>query len=297
MTTSYDVAGMFLRAINAPDTQNMRRAVAIWLRFESGGTVVGNNPWNLHSGDACTAAQGYCPGQGSLPGQIGNRYAGPGDRNVAVFSTLDAGVRASAQNIMRQGYGYPAVVKAARADDPVAFLTALQESSWSAGHYGHSKLVSAFRSSLSYNLTMTIRSVTGNQQQHGDNPTPSEFQALLDKLGINSDTNHVITHDEAVKIARQYGVQEGSDVFNRIVQQFEGKSVLDASGGGTVPDVRDDVGGIVKGIGDVFGFLFDAENWLYILALLAGVALTGIGGKLIIDATSTPIGEGTGVAS
>jgi len=161
MTTSYDIARSFLRAIGAPVTDGMTRAVAIWLRFESGSVVRGNNPWNLHSGAPCTAEKGYCPGQGSLPGQIGNRYAGTGDRNVAVFRTIDDGVNAAANNLTKRPAGdwtgYDKVVAAARSGNPVGFLTALQSSKWSAGHYSYSKLVAAFASALPYNTTITFK--------------------------------------------------------------------------------------------------------------------------------------------
>ncbi len=112
-----------LTALDAPRTPEMVLAVEIWARQESGNTIIGNNPWNLHS-------------WGGLPGQDGYRNAGPGDRNVATFRTLEAGAEAAARNLLRQGYGYPAVVRAARAGDAEGFLEALAASSWSAGRYG-----------------------------------------------------------------------------------------------------------------------------------------------------------------
>lgn len=245
MTTSYDVARSFLRMIGAPVTDSMTRAVAIWIRFESGGTIRGNNPWNLHSGDACPADKGYCPGEGNLPGQIGNRYAGPGDRNVAVFATLDDGIRASVVNLTRRPpgdwTGYDLVVKALREGRAVGFLTALQNSKWSAGHYSYSKLVNAFSSSLNYNQTIKFVNYGGGS----DNTTTER-----DKI------------------------------------ESGGKYKEPAS-----------IGDVIEGAANVFGFLLDAENWLYMIALAGGGILLAYGAKQIIASTGTTptikIAEGT----
>lgn len=118
-----EAATYLLAALDAPRTPAMLAAVEVWARQESGARVIGHNPWNLHS-------------WGGLPGQVGVRNAGPGDKNVAVFASLAAGAEAAARNLLRPGYGYPAVVRAARAGDPIGFLEALAASSWSAGRYG-----------------------------------------------------------------------------------------------------------------------------------------------------------------
>lgn len=314
MTTSYDVAGMFLRAISAPDTSGMRRAVAIWLRFETGNTIIGNNPWNLHSGAVCTAERRYCPGQGSLPGQIGNRYAGPGDRNVAVFGTLDAGVKASAQNILRTGYGYPAIVRAARRGDPIGFLTALQNSSWSAGHYGYRKLVNAMRSTLGYNTTLTFRTPQGGGDTGDVGTRPGTTGAPLTFWGvITFPTGHILTAADVDYIMTK--LHSDTDIFDTdftglgatalrslltafIGRQWNDQLALDIQRGAALgaDQVKASLNP-VKGITDVFSFLFDAQNWLYIFALLAGLALAASGGKLIIDATRTPLPTGEGTAA
>lgn len=245
MTTAYDIASTFLRALGAPDTAGMRRAVAIWLKFESGGTVTGNNPWNLHSGAPCTQAKGFCAGQGSLPGQIGNRYAGPGDRNVAVFSTMDAGVKASANNLLRlaPSYGYGRVISQARAGNPIGFLSALQASSWSAGHYSYSKLVNAFKGGLSYNYTINVRPVGGGSvgppnpdAVPSPAPTPGtggtyadKFYQLLRNLGISTDPTHVITMAEANKIVAAFGSVFGGGAHPQ-PGSFAGKTVGQIAG-------------------------------------------------------------------
>lgn len=146
------VAKAFLAAIPAPQTPVMIAAVSAWTIHELGWTptITGNNPWNLHAGRDCPTTSragimGLNPSQalkGPLTGQIGNRYAGPGDRSVAIFDTLAHGVAASVQNLVRPwapaesvAYGYDHVLATAKSGDPLAFLDALAKSSWSEGRY------------------------------------------------------------------------------------------------------------------------------------------------------------------
>jgi hypothetical protein len=134
----------FLKALGADATPQMEIAVNAWAQEESGGHITGNNPWNLHVGPPCPpdapAAVLGVPHSQRLNGPgglIGNRYAGPGDKNVAIYGTRDEGVAASAERLLAyQTYGYPRVVAAARLNDPILFLEALAASSWSAGRYG-----------------------------------------------------------------------------------------------------------------------------------------------------------------
>lgn len=117
---------LFLGYLGAPTTADMVRAVLAWLRQESGGRIYGNNPWNLHS-------------WGGLPGQIGYRDVGPGDKNVAVFRSLEEGVKAAVNNLVRlknAGYGYDVVIREAQSGDYQGFLYALCKSSWAASRYG-----------------------------------------------------------------------------------------------------------------------------------------------------------------
>jgi len=311
--SAYDVAASFLRALGAPETPAMKRAVAIWLRFESGGTIVGNNPWNLHSGAVCPKASGFCPGQGTLPGQIGNRYAGPGDQNVAVFATLDDGSRASAQNLIRlaPAYGYGEVIKAARTGNAVGFLSALQQSSWSAGHYDFSKLTSAFGGSFDYNTALTLRSPGGASAPSslgtassigsgtltGSAGTFADFQARLKEIGISTDPNHKITHDEAVLIvSKLYKMNvagnEDNDIIKTMIAYWEGKTLTAAWDEGKPqtlgPDplgaVGDAVGNVMdvgEFLGGIGAFLFDTDNWKYLAALALGIPLSLLGFYLL----------------
>lgn len=180
-TTAYDIASSFLKALGAPDTPEMRRAVTVWLTFESSKTVIGNNPWNLHVGQACSDPSGYCPIQGSsMPGLVGNRYAGTGDKNVAVFDTITSGTKAAANNLvsLSPSYGYGTVIKEARSGNAVGFLTALQNSGWSAGHYGHSKLVTNYNAGGGKNFSVNLTTPAKNSGTSGNTtPTPTATQA------------------------------------------------------------------------------------------------------------------------
>ena len=122
------VARTFVALCDGPDSPPIEAAVMAWLIMENGPspTITRNNPWNLHS-------------SGGLPGQIGTVYVGPGDTNVAVFSTVQAGVAACVANLRAHGSdyaGYDHVLAAVKKGDALGFLDALARSSWSAGRYG-----------------------------------------------------------------------------------------------------------------------------------------------------------------
>jgi len=304
MATRYDVADLWLRAIGAPINALTRRAVAIWLTFESGNTITGNNPWNLHSGPNCNPTTRYCPGQGGLPGQIGNRYAGSGDRNVAVFSSLSAGIQANANNLVRlsgSGYGYDKVIAEIRSGDALGFLDALQKSSWSAGHYGFSKLVNAFRGGTNYNATIKFSSGTGGKS----GPLPPPGDIIIDPINppspiTNSDqladflgkkTTDLITVEDLEKIA---GPNFKGIVRDQWIEKFVGKSVdffakqmpsnfkwpWDA-----ISDAADDVGQAIEDFGQSF---ISTTYWLGILLIglvivFGAILLLGLGGKTEID--------------
>lgn len=144
MTTTADVAKLFLQDVGAPTTPDMIRAVSIWISFENSNPTLRNNPLNLHS-------------SGGLPGQVGSANVGAGDRNVAVFDTIEHGVAADAGNLVRLPY-YRAAVAELRSGDAPGFLAAIAASPWSAGHYRTSagtgnKLLNAYQSSGAYNAT------------------------------------------------------------------------------------------------------------------------------------------------
>lgn len=150
------LAKAFLRLIDAPYSSRMVYAVIAWVMSETGRKVVGNNPWNQHHGPACSPvalarvkvggrliphSQPLKPNP-KYPGLIGNRWAGPSDKNVAIYATIEDGLRESANNLLsgltpaRKWTKYGPVVLAARANDPKGFLDALAKSAWAADKYG-----------------------------------------------------------------------------------------------------------------------------------------------------------------
>lgn len=140
---------LFMVDVGGPATADMLTAVTAWRVAESGsGAPIGANPWNLHIGPSVPETAGYgVPGfrpsqrlsSASIAGLLGNRYAGPGDTNVAIFDTIAHGVQAVVGNLVAHGSdfaGYDHVLASARAGDPFGFMSNLARSAWSAGHYG-----------------------------------------------------------------------------------------------------------------------------------------------------------------
>jgi hypothetical protein len=134
MSTTRSAAIAFLTELGAPATEPMIKAVSVWLRAE--GPLTGqngtNNPFNIETTSA-RAAQGKW-----YSFQSGWQQGTDSGSNVmfATFATPEDGARAAAQNLQRvKGVGYEAVVSAAKAGNPVGFLTTLGTSSWAGGHY------------------------------------------------------------------------------------------------------------------------------------------------------------------
>lgn len=306
--SSYEVARRFISALGGnPNNTALVRAVAIWMRFEN-GSITGNNPWNLHSGPPCHSSTNFCPGQGSLPGQIGNRYAGSGDQNVAVFATLDEGITANANNLKRlaPAYGYGKVIDAVRRGDALGFLVAMQNSNWSAGHYGYAKLVNAFHTSGTYNWAMELRPVGGSSTSPGPETGPSG--AWLGAWGniIGFPVGHIVTvedveammtklsdagffHDYALEFAPGEGAARdivrsvlmtavgkpwGKDLQDDLQNQLLGKAA--EVGTNPVNNLVNQVGSILVTIGSNVGL---------IIVFVGGVALAFYGFSLLMSVT------------
>lgn len=309
--SAYVVADMFLRALGAPSTPAMKRAVAIWLRFESGGRITGNNPWNLHGGQPCREADRYCTGPQyrTHPGQIGNRYAGPGDQNVAVFGTLQQGTAASARNLIRlsPSYGYGKVIAEARQGDALGFLNALQQSSWSAGHYGYSKLVNAFKGSFNYNTKMTLNPVGGGSTGPTPSPTPGggggggggglpgdpgsadtvpEIIQLIQNI-TGKGANDVLTQADLEKFARAWGGSHWQVIYNEVLAPFVGKTnrelATELEKGGLEIPVVSDIGRIADTFNDIVGQAGDI--FLFVLGVGIGGILTVVGANMLLTTT------------
>jgi hypothetical protein len=148
------MAKAFLTLLGAKYSSRMVYAIIAWVMSETGTNIIGNNPWNQHHGKACSPValarvkvggrlvphSQYLPYDPAFPGVIGNRWAGPSDTNVAIFATIEDGMRQSADNLLRGQHdawtGYWPVVLAARANNPRGFLDALAKSAWAADKYG-----------------------------------------------------------------------------------------------------------------------------------------------------------------
>jgi hypothetical protein len=312
------IAHLFLRALGAPDTPAMRRAVVAWLRAEGVSSIKRNNPWNLHGGAPCgTRAGQYCPGGVGLPGAVGRYNAGPGDKNVVVFESLEAGVAANANNLVRlrnSGYGYDRVIEAARAGKPVAFLDALARSSWSAGRYridphkppggANNKLLRIFRG-LGGDIGGLVFNDMAERGADAD-PKLSSTPAMLGAWGdaVSLPEGHVLTAEDVDRIVTTLrdrgffqddplGVGEGlvRETLTRHVGERWDKGLQDklqaefnarAKEAGDLGGYR----GVVEGAAGLLASLADPGHWALFLALLGGGALALVGGYMTLRAVS-----------
>jgi hypothetical protein len=322
-TDSQTAAKDFLKALGAPTSAVMIRAVQAWLRAE-GSTIIGNNPWNLHSGTPCHSASGYCPGNGNLPGQIGNRYAGKGDQNVAVFSSLNAGAKASAVNLTSHGNdwtGYGRVVDAARAGDPIAFLNALARSAWSGGRY---KINPGAPPGGTNNKLIAYYSGTSRQYDSNPAPVPKPAPGGTGTTGGTGGTNaapakdlgawgdqitypvgHVLTAQDvqdivdtldkngwfkddptgtAKALVRGILTMHIGEQWNKSLQDRLSQQFGQAS----VLSGRafDPTQGAASSLIGFLGTLTDPGHWAFYLAIVGGSVLTLVGGYFVLKATT-----------
>lgn len=259
------VAALFLSDIHAPQTPDNMRAVKIWLAAENSNPTLRNNPWNLHQGAACGNTGDFCA-RSVLPGQTGVVNVNASDKNVAVFSSLGAGVQANVNNLTSLSksnpeYGYGAVITSIQNSDPVGFLTALGNSAWSAGHYqqnGSNSLVKAFNGAIVPGQTTGNNTGTGSTistdaswtdtlKTATQYPTwnaffdsivntpngPQNWSAItvaLGKLGIKGDTKPTTTDVESVtKLLNDAGVKAakpGLDILGGIFGSVTGAVIF-----------------------------------------------------------------------
>lgn len=324
------IAHSFLRALGAPDTPLMRAAVKAWLRKEGITSVKRNNPWNLHQGAACGGANDagkFCE-RHVLPGQIGVVNVGPGDKNVAVFKTLDAGVAASAGRLQMNAYGYPRVVKYARRGDPVNFLNALALSSWSYSRYG-------IRGGGPNGLILIYNNITGQHADphsylqlapapprvgeggHAHRPQPGshnnagggipdnerergpEYLAAWGGI-VNLPVGHIVTQADVDTMMKQLiaagffkddttGQAEANTraILETAIGKEWNKSLQDSLQLQFF-GAANEAGGLGAAVGSIaatLGALTNPANWIRILALIAGGALTAYGGYSLLRAS------------
>jgi len=136
-------ARAFLRYLGAPETREMQVAVVAWYRQESGSIqkIIGNNPFNIKKGAASYLS-------------VGERKGG-----FLIFPSLARGFKAAAIVIedLAPAYGYGTVILAAMSGNPIRFLGALANSSWSESHYG--VLARAFPMGLDNHLVVVYREI------------------------------------------------------------------------------------------------------------------------------------------
>jgi hypothetical protein len=289
VTTSYDVARQLVTQLggNGSD-KNIVRAVAIWLRFESGGTILGNNPWNMRPGNekACTK--------------------GTDAKGFVVYCSLQDGITATAQRLSNGKHGYPAIKTAIRSGSPVHFFTALAASAWDGNHYVGSiaNMRSAFASSATYNFTLKFADRAG-PSSGGPGTTTTATTALPANLIptgtlASYDPSHILTQadlDYLYETARnsysggnpilglQFDTVGGGPAFKQALQAYLGKPISSLPrvfGGGAL----DSIAGLIAQVSEILGFLLDPENWLYGIATIAGVALSAYAVRQLVNTTA-----------
>lgn len=297
----------------------MIAAMKAWMRAEGISSTKRNNPWNLHQGAACGGDNDrgkFCP-RHDLPGQIGVVNVAPGDKNVAVFDTLDHGVQASANNLIRlsgSGYGYDRVIKYARKGDAVNFLNALALSSWSAGRYGtkgggQNKLI-LYYNALGYHADpMSWKLLGAGSQSGGDviggagtgTPYSGNLGAWADIISFPK--GHRITVadvDKMMNALDKAGYFDGDPIGSAIGRDVTHTILLSAVGKPWDKSLQDQLqaqfglaakqaggpGDALAAVAGVIGKLSDPGMWVRVLALVAGGALVAYGGVNVYRATA-----------
>lgn len=125
-------AQAFLKAIGAsPTNTDLIYAVVSWMRAESGSiqNIIGNNPFNLR------------PGKDIDEKLIaGIRTSKNGNGQFLIFTSLAAGLIATAQRLLRAGTDwrhYNLIIAEARRGNAVGVIEAISLSAWDASHYGY----------------------------------------------------------------------------------------------------------------------------------------------------------------
>jgi len=198
-TTSYDIARSLVAKLGGnPNNSGIVRAVAIWLAYESGSTIYGNNPWNMRPT--------------SLPPNTCTN--GADGKNFIKFCTLDDGIKTAAFSLNKDDYrGYRAISDAIRRNDPIGFFRALARSKWSSDNYGGGgKLINAFNSGTSYNRTLSFRERSGGTSPGGGavSTSPggssggSAVNAILSSFGSDFEAvipkGKVLTDEDVTKL-------------------------------------------------------------------------------------------------
>lgn len=272
MTTNYDVARDLVAKLGGdPHNTAIVKAVAVWLRFESGGNVTGNNPWNI-------TGHGDC-GTHTFKGN---------HLTFATYCSIGSGTSATADLLKRKS-AYGGIVKAIRAGDSLGFFAALVKSPWDGGHYAGSigNMIAAWKSTFSQSTTLSFSPGNGQNVTQGTLAafvTPGDFaQELAKVLGVG--LNDKLTAAQ-VKVAAEWlaaNHPESYDVASA-TQQLTGKSLAEWASATTGPNVPDFLGNAAKFV----GFFLDTQNLLYIMAIVVGIPLALFGFYLLAGVSTGP---------
>lgn len=234
MTTTYDIARQIVSKTGGnPGNTAIVRAVAIWITFESGTRILGNNPLNMRPT--------------SYPSGV--RPCGVDGKNFIKFCSLDDATSTIAFQLNKHDYrGFGQIGDAIKRGDAMGMLVAVAKSRWSSDNYGGGgKLFNAFRSGTNYNRTLTFGdraggsggSTSGGSGSSGDNATNAIFTfglslaEQLAKLGIPNTPDHVLTEAEATKwasnVANTLGGPDKAALQKELHDLVVNKTVADAT--------------------------------------------------------------------
>jgi hypothetical protein len=238
---AYTLASQWLTALGWPNTPSNQRALAAWFLAESSHTgttlhVAGNNPLNITT-------------------STGN-YRLVGTHKIAVYSSPVAGATAFHNLINTSGHNYPLIRQAFQANvSGISVIKAIVNSGWVTGGTGPSywHTVSGTRRNLLLDVYNGLPGAPGNitppplgsgyPPTSVSGPITSKWQAVLKFLDISTDPAHVITADEAARIANAYitgipslGInkQLPESTRGQLTDFFTGKTVGNAEKGGSI---------------------------------------------------------------
>lgn len=315
------IASAILRNLNAPDNAGTNLAVQTWIKRESGGNIIGNNPLNIHY----DVARSY----GIQPD---GRWWSSGDQAwVASFSSLDRGAAATANILNRDIHGYKKASDSLRANDPIGFLRNIAASNWAASHYGGgdpvkgaASLIASFQAAGGQ-ITGTVSTVdpsgalpsgvslatilrarfgaTGDVYKDTD-PLTQEWKNTIERAikgdgtifaegipGLTGAQKDAIWKrvDPLLVVGKPIGqILIPADIATKLGVSasggFVGIGPTDPNTGESelVPALYD----VPEFLGKVGSFLFDPANWLYMLGLGVGIALVGYGIVVVIRSYS-----------
>ena len=274
---AFQLAGDYLNALGWPNNAVTRRVLAAWFMRESarvqGSTtdiwVVGNNPLNI----SCTSCSNY-------------RLVA-GTHKIVVYDTPTQGLAAFNSLIHGSGPGYSGIVKAFAAphSDPATIIKAINNSGWVTGNTnsyigknGVNGLLDTYNSLGAPDTYVPSDTVSGSTTIPTDTSASGEFATkyyqLLQNLGISTDPNHQITHEEATKIVASFGSIFGGG-GHPLTSNFEGKT------NAQIADTLQSSGTAIQNANPANVFNALTGKAVAIGALLAGVGIVVAGAFLM----------------